>query len=191
MAFVVYSLLGLLVVLSLSWFKTPRPSRVKVYLLVTLLVATVFSATLLPPVGSPAIEYLGPVALLAGGLGGSVPAAYCVGLLGAQPGGADPTHQLVKGRIGPFRFKAKIMKSSEQVGVAGGGRLIGICERLAVILCLMTSQVNLLAVIVAVKGLARYPDIKAGHLTAEKFIVGTFVSLLWAAGCALIAINLR
>ena len=43
-----------------------------------------------------------------------------------------------------------------------------------------------IAVIVAVKGLGRYPELRAGQGTgaAERFIIGTFASLGWAAACA-------
>lgn len=41
-----------------------------------------------------------------------------------------------------------------------------------------------IAAVVAVKGLARYPDLKASDGTAERFILGTFSSLLVAAGGA-------
>ena len=45
----------------------------------------------------------------------------------------------------------------------------------------------------AIKGLARYPELKGpadsgvpvtAHAVAERFIIGTFTSVLWAIGCA-------
>ncbi|MBM7050625.1 hypothetical protein [Rothia sp. ZJ1223] len=97
------------------------------------------------------------------------------------------------GRVGFLQLTADFIKPQPQPHreADGGGRLIGIFERLAVVMALVTSQTSLLAVIVAIKGLARYPDIESGHLAAEKFIVGTFASLIWAGCCALIALNVR
>ena len=43
-----------------------------------------------------------------------------------------------------------------------------------------------IAIVLAVKGLGRYPELKNGNnsAVAERFIIGTFVSVLWACGCA-------
>jgi hypothetical protein len=40
--------------------------------------------------------------------------------------------------------------------------------------------------VLAVKGLGRYPELRAAHRPglAERFIIGTLVSVLWAALCA-------
>ena len=46
-----------------------------------------------------------------------------------------------------------------------------------------------LAVIVAAKGLARYPELRHPG-AAEQFIIGTFVSVLWAAACTGVAVAL-
>ena len=46
-----------------------------------------------------------------------------------------------------------------------------------------------LAVVLALKGLGRYPELRAAEDgvrtgAAERFIIGTFTSVLWAAACA-------
>ena len=43
-----------------------------------------------------------------------------------------------------------------------------------------------IAVVLAVKGLGRYPELRTAKNSAvsERFIIGTFVSVLWACGCA-------
>ena len=46
-----------------------------------------------------------------------------------------------------------------------------------------------LAVVLAVKGLGRYPELRAAEDgvrtgAAERFIIGTFASVLWACACA-------
>lgn len=69
--------------------------------------------------------------------------------------------------------------------VLRGGLWIGRLERLAVFVSLLAGYPNGLAVAVAVKALARYPELKSTtSAAAERFIIGTFVSVLGAVGCA-------
>jgi hypothetical protein len=68
-----------------------------------------------------------------------------------------------------------------------GGRAIGWLERLATYATLLAFFPVGIAAIVAVKGLARYPDLKASDGTAERFILGTLASLLFAAAAAGVA----
>ena len=60
--------------------------------------------------------------------------------------------------------------------------------RLALLGTLVVGWPEGLAVIVAVKGLARYPELRMASGTGtganERFIIGTFASLGWAATCA-------
>lgn len=67
-----------------------------------------------------------------------------------------------------------------------GGAWIGVLERIAIYAGLLAGWPEVIAITLAVKGLARYPELKAGDRTAvaERFIIGTFVSVLWACGCA-------
>lgn len=78
--------------------------------------------------------------------------------------------------------------------VLRGGAWIGVMERLAVVGSVFTGAVEGVAIVLAVKGLGRYPELRspapgAGgspdqYVAAERFIVGTFASVLWAAACA-------
>ncbi|QGF24645.1 hypothetical protein [Raineyella fluvialis] len=73
----------------------------------------------------------------------------------------------------------------EAAAVLRGGLWIGRLERLAVFATLAAGYPNGLAVAVAVKALARYPELRSTTgAAAERFIIGTFVSVLWAAGWA-------
>jgi F0F1-type ATP synthase membrane subunit c/vacuolar-type H+-ATPase subunit K len=70
----------------------------------------------------------------------------------------------------------------------GGGAWIGMLERLAVFACLMTGFPAGIAIVLGIKGLARYPELQSPDATtAQAFIMGTFCSVLWAAGCAGVA----
>jgi len=67
-----------------------------------------------------------------------------------------------------------------------GGAWIGTLERIAVVATLLTGWPEGLLYVLAVKGLGRYPELRAPAAT-ERFILGTFTSVLWAAGCAGVA----
>jgi hypothetical protein len=73
--------------------------------------------------------------------------------------------------------------------VLPGGAWIGALERLTLVAVLLLGWRDGVAVIVAVKGLARFPELRTGQGTgaAERFIIGTFTSLGWAGVCAGIA----
>lgn len=64
-----------------------------------------------------------------------------------------------------------------------GGLIIGVLERLAVVICLALGYPNGVAIVIAVKGLARYGEFTNAH-QREQFIIGTLASLLWAAAGA-------
>lgn len=70
--------------------------------------------------------------------------------------------------------------------VLRGGAWIGGLERTAIVASLLAGWPEGVAISLAVKGLGRYPELRSGDNpgTAERFIIGTFTSVLWAAGCA-------
>ena len=76
-----------------------------------------------------------------------------------------------------------------------GGRWIGILERIAVYVSIVAGFPTGIAVALAVKGLGRYPELRAekeGREAArvgELFIIGTFASVLWAAAWAGVAVG--
>lgn len=66
-----------------------------------------------------------------------------------------------------------------------GGRWIGILERIAIYAALLSGFAEGVAIVLAVKSLARYPELRATSSgAAERFIIGTFTSSLFAASCA-------
>ncbi|MGN8245530.1 hypothetical protein ACTHAM_002653 [Cellulomonas soli] len=65
--------------------------------------------------------------------------------------------------------------------VLRGGTWIGFLERLAVTGSLMIGQPEVVAVVVAVKGLGRYPELRQNPGASERFVIGTLASLVWAA----------
>lgn len=71
--------------------------------------------------------------------------------------------------------------------VLRGGLLIGILERLAVVLCLVFDQPVAIAYVIAVKGLGRYPELKESPAASERFIIGTLSSLIFATVVGILA----
>jgi len=63
-----------------------------------------------------------------------------------------------------------------------GGTWIGILERLATTGALLVGEPTAIAVVVAVKGLGRYPELREYPAASERFVVGSLASLVWAAG---------
>ncbi len=71
-----------------------------------------------------------------------------------------------------------------------GGMWIGILERIAVFATIVAGFPHGLAVVAAIKGVGRYPELRSvtDPAVAERFIIGTFISVLWASGFAGLAI---
>jgi hypothetical protein len=74
--------------------------------------------------------------------------------------------------------------------VLRGGAWIGVLERLALAGTLLAGWPEGLAVVLAVKGLGRFAELKA-PAAAERFILGTLASALWAVACVGVAVLLR
>lgn len=81
------------------------------------------------------------------------------------------------GGAGPVRAAGDVLR---------GGAWIGALERAAIFAALVTGWPEGLAIVLGLKGLGRYPELRSGQVsgTAERFIIGTFTSLLWASACA-------
>jgi len=74
--------------------------------------------------------------------------------------------------------------------VLHGGAWVGVLERIAITSALLARWPEGIAVALAVKGLGRYPELRV-PAAAERFIIGTFASILWACGCAGVGLLLR
>jgi hypothetical protein len=67
--------------------------------------------------------------------------------------------------------------------VLRGGAWIGAMERVAIFSTLIAGWPEGLLAVLAMKGLGRYPELKQPG-AAERFIIGSFVSVLWAIAWA-------
>lgn len=72
-------------------------------------------------------------------------------------------------------------------GTPRGGRWIGILERAWVFIAIAVGYPAAIGVLVAIKGLGRFGDLKEGDTAfAERFIIGTLLSMGSAAAIALL-----
>lgn len=101
---------------------------------------------------------------------------------------ANPLIRMLLHRIDPPRPKQDptVLDVEQRLP---GGRWIGILERAATYACIVAGFPTGLALILVVKGLGRYPELRTGKdpRLGELFIIGTFASMLWAAAWAGIA----
>ncbi len=91
-----------------------------------------------------------------------------------------------------FRRVDRDARTSPQVTKAAstlrGGRVIGWLERAAVLLTVIAGWPEGVALVVALKGLGRYGELRgATEGTAERFLIGSFTSLLFAGALAVAA----
>lgn len=101
----------------------------------------------------------------------------------AVAGGGLVTTQVfgIVDRGSPVRAAGEVLR---------GGAWIGALERLGVYAALVVGWGPGLAIVLAVKGLGRYPELRNQEDTgaAERFIIGTFTSVLWAVACVGLAV---
>ncbi len=74
--------------------------------------------------------------------------------------------------------------------VLRGGATIGVLERAAICVSVLVGWPEGIAIVLAVKGLGRYPELREPG-TSERFIIGTFTSVLWALACAGVVVLAR
>ncbi|MET4222991.1 hypothetical protein [Oerskovia enterophila] len=74
----------------------------------------------------------------------------------------------------------------EAVQTLRGGTWIGILERLAITGCLLAGYPAGVAFVVAIKGLGRYPELRDHPVAAERFMIGTLASMIWAGATGIL-----
>ena len=129
-------------------------------------------------VGTGAVALLG--ALGAGAEGPLRWLTVAAGVLAAVASGSVVTRCILGLAAGSTAPTSRVRTT-----VLRAGAWIGVLERLALCGTLLAGFPLGLAAIVAVKAFARYPELKTAQATGaiERFIIGTFASLGWAALC--------
>lgn len=154
----VVSLAGLVLAARGERHRSPWPAAV----LPVLLGVAALLAWLAGPVGHRTAQVAAALAVVTAVVGGG-PVATAVLRM------ADPTSAAAAGGPGDPE-------------VLRGGAWIGVLERAAIAGALLVRWPEGLAVVLAVKGLGRYAELKAAA-AAERFIIGTLASGLWATAC--------
>lgn len=115
--------------------------------------------------------------------------AITLGVLAAA-GGASPVVRAVFRLAGRTQDDGQAAAPApEPQNVLRGGGVIGVLERASVAASILTYWPAGIAIVLAVKGLARYPELRDSKVS-EQFIIGTFTSVLWAAGCSGVVVAL-
>jgi hypothetical protein len=101
----------------------------------------------------------------------------------ARDGGDPASVPLLPGGLAEPLDRGSVTEAAASLR---GGLWIGLLERAAVYASVLAGWPEGLAVILAVKGLGRYPELRArlDAGIAERFIIGTFTSVLCACACA-------
>jgi hypothetical protein len=74
--------------------------------------------------------------------------------------------------------------------VLRGGWVIGYLERLAIIAAVALGRFEIVAAVVAIKGLGRFTELD-NSAARERFIIGTLTSMIWAGACGLLIVLSR
>ncbi len=78
--------------------------------------------------------------------------------------------------------------SPQAVAALRGGTWIGILERLAITGLILVGYPGGIAILVAIKGLGRYPELREKPEASERFVIGTLASMVWATGLGVLAV---
>lgn len=140
------------------------------------ILALAFQVNVADPPILPAIVALGLAAL--GIIGGNPLTVWILGR--AAKGDVDSgTHG---GILVPAETASGAKSATKTHEVLRGGTWIGYLERAAVIGAIVVGHFEIIAAVIAIKGLGRFSELDAPE-ARERFIIGTLVSMTWAALC--------
>ncbi len=130
----------------------------------------------------------GALAWRTGRVGEEVQAVGVLLAVAAAALGGGPVATAVLRAADPDRGPSRRRASDPEV--LRGGVWIGVLERTAIAATVLAGFAEGLAVLIAVKGLGRFNELKA-PVASERFIIGTLASGLWALACVGVAVLLR
>lgn len=87
---------------------------------------------------------------------------------------SPPLRPTFQTHIKPFYRRAPT-----SIDIAGAGRYIGILERLLIVIGILANSWDIIAVVIALKTVARYKELDE-QITAEYFLIGSLASILLA-----------
>lgn len=173
--------IALLVASAAAWWRPLRRLAWAAALGLPLTLALAFLGRAWLP-NDPALEPWGVVVCLALATAGGGPVASAVLSAVKRSADADARRELAEEYSSAelAAMAADAQAAPPPAPQLRGGKWIGLLERLSIGATLVAGYPAGVAVVLAVKALGRYPELQAGN--AERFIIGTFVSLLWALG---------
>lgn len=158
----------------ISWF---RPSRYLTLASAIALVAAVIVAITPTPGSSMVLSIVTGALCLALAIVGGGPAASTV-------------LQLATRGTSTFGVHGGILLDGGRREVLRGGLTIGLLERAAIAGTLIAGFPEGIAIVVAIKGVGRFTELSDAE-AQERFIIGTFASVLWACAAASISLLVR
>ncbi|TDW28979.1 hypothetical protein [Cryobacterium psychrophilum] len=120
--------------------------------------------------------------------------ALALSVLGGGPMAVLALNLATRGSVAPGTHGGIMVDDQATSGAPGtaentvhevlrGGLAIGILERFAVTGAILTGFPEAIAVVIAIKGVGRFTELASAE-SRERFIIGTFASLIWACACA-------
>ncbi|MFI6428039.1 hypothetical protein [Promicromonospora sp. NPDC050880] len=76
----------------------------------------------------------------------------------------------------------------DAVAILRGGAWLGVLERLAITGSILAGYPYGIAIVVAIKGLGRYAELRDQPVASERFVVGTLASLIWSVATGLLGL---
>jgi hypothetical protein len=119
------------------------------------------------------------LALAVSVFGGWVLTSAVLRLAGRSPDAGSPSGDTPRRPGGPAVSDGP--DGARARAVLRGGTWIGVLERIAVTGCVLAGDMTSVALVVAVKGLGRYPELRENPGASERFVIGTLSSMIWAA----------
>jgi hypothetical protein len=160
-------------------FRTPRLGLAALVPVGLGAAAAVFGLDVLPP--DPAYVTVLSLALAAlGVLAGSPLTVWVLGRANSPDPGADASE------FGGIVVPAEKGGTAKRE-VLRGGWIIGYLERIAIIAAIVLGRFEIVAAVIAVKGLGRFTELD-NAAARERFIIGTLTSIIWAGTCALLIV---
>jgi hypothetical protein len=108
---------------------------------------------------------------------------------GSEPGkkpGAESEGESHKGEKGSESASGTM--DPDAVAILRGGAWLGVLERLAITGSLLAGYPYGIAIVIAIKGLGRYPELRDQPVASERFVVGTLASLIWSVATGLVGL---
>ena len=130
------------------------------------------------------------------------PGGEAGGAAGEEPGGEEPEKD-DKGSGADSSAKAGAAKGGtrsdgeesptgtmhpDAVAILRGGAWLGVLERLAITGSLLAGYPYGIAIVIAIKGLGRYAELRDQPVASERFVVGTLASLIWSVATGLVGL---